>query len=118
MAGGEGLSTEEPVPFTYEIFQLAVRCLGDEIASWYAVETIQHGGVCTETVVPMRVSSDAAGRAIDVAKVVIEGLGMAGMLAAEVFVDDAGCIPISELAACPRNSGHWTTGGAVMSQLK
>ena len=116
-AGGEGLLIEELVPFTCEISQLVARRPGGEIASWCAVETIQRGGVCAETIAPARVSSNVAGRAADIAKAVAEELGVLGMLAVEMFVDGAGRILVNELAMRPHNSGHWTQDGAVTSQF-
>lgn len=117
-AGGEGLLIEELVPFTCEISQLVARRPGGEIASWCAVETIQRGGVCAETIAPARVSSDVAGCAADIAKSVAEELGVVGMLAVEMFVDGAGRILVNELAMRPHNSGHWTIEGAVTSQFE
>ena len=43
---------------------------------------------------------------------------MVGMLAVEMFVDDAGRILVNELAMRPHNSGHWTIEGAVTSQFE
>lgn len=117
-AGGEGMLIEELVPFTCEISQLIARRPGGEIACWCAVETIQRGGVCAETIAPARVSADVARRAADVAKTIAEELGVVGILAVEMFVDQSGRVLVNELAMRPHNSGHWTIEGAVTSQFE
>lgn len=117
-AGDEGVLVEEFVPFACEIAQLVARRPGGQTVSWCAVETIQRGGVCSETIAPARVNADVARRAAEIAETVADRLGVVGILAVEMFVDATGRVLVNELAMRPHNSGHWTIEGAVTSQFE
>jgi phosphoribosylaminoimidazole carboxylase (NCAIR synthetase) len=48
----------------------------------------------------------------------LEGLGVTGALAVELFETDDGRLLVNELAMRPHNSGHWSIDGSVTSQFE
>lgn len=65
---------------------------------------------------PARISDETAGRAIAIARQVIEKMGMVGLLAVEMFVTTHGDVLVNEIAPRPHNSGHQTIEGNITSQ--
>lgn len=121
---GAPLLVEEKVPFRRELAVLVARRPGGEVRTWPVVESVQRDGVCAEVVAPAP-DLDPATRdeALAVAARVVEGLGVTGVLAVELFEvpgADGGAprVLVNELAMRPHNSGHWTIDGAVTSQFE
>lgn len=121
---GAPLLAEEKVPFTRELAVLVARRPSGEVRTWPVVESVQQDGVCAEVVAPAPdLHEQTRQQALDVAVRVVEGLGVTGVLAVELFEvpDVAGGAPrvlVNELAMRPHNSGHWTIDGAVTSQFE
>ncbi|GAA4625465.1 5-(carboxyamino)imidazole ribonucleotide synthase [Cellulomonas oligotrophica] len=121
---GPALLAEELVPFRRELAALVARRPSGEVAPWPVVESVQTDGVCDEVVAPAPDLHEATARqALDVARRVVEGLDVTGVLAVELFeVDDldggAPRVLVNELAMRPHNSGHWTIDGSVTSQFE
>lgn len=113
------LLVEEFVPFTRELAQLVARRPSGQVATWPVVETIQRDGVCAEVLAPAPNASDALiAEANRIAATVVEGLGVTGVLAVELFETADGRLLINELAMRPHNSGHFTIEGSVTSQFE
>ncbi|WP_425956280.1 5-(carboxyamino)imidazole ribonucleotide synthase [Xylanimonas sp. McL0601] len=121
--GAPQLLVEEKVPFTRELAALVARRPSGEVRTWPVVESIQRDGVCSEVVAPAPGLSDALEAQVrDLAARVVEGLGVTGVLAVELFeapgADGEPAVFVNELAMRPHNSGHWTIDGAVTSQFE
>jgi 5-(carboxyamino)imidazole ribonucleotide synthase len=69
-------------------------------------------------VAPARVSAEIAEEAQRVASALAEGLGVVGLLAVEMFVDQDGRILMNEIAPRPHNSGHHTWEACAVSQFE
>jgi 5-(carboxyamino)imidazole ribonucleotide synthase len=65
---------------------------------------------------PARIPDETADKAISIARLVIEKMGMVGLLAVEMFVTTHGDVLVNEIAPRPHNSGHQTIEGNVTSQ--
>lgn len=132
-AQSDELLLEEKVSFTRELAQLVARSPSGEIRSWCTVETIQEDGVCAETIAPAPVDEEVARQARSIAETIAEKLGVVGVLAVEMFLDEydkqqldaaqgknevTPRILVNELAMRPHNSGHWTIEGAITSQFE
>lgn len=65
---------------------------------------------------PSEIESSVQEKAIELARKVIELLGMVGLLAVEFFVTKSGEVLINEMAPRPHNSGHQTIEGNRTSQ--
>ncbi|QAY68932.1 5-(carboxyamino)imidazole ribonucleotide synthase [Xylanimonas protaetiae] len=122
-AGAPQLLVEEKVPFTRELAALVARRPSGEVRTWPVVESIQRDGVCSEVIAPAPgLSSALEAQVRDLAARVVDGLGVTGVLAVELFEapgpDGGPRVLVNELAMRPHNSGHWTIDGAVTSQFE
>ena len=116
---GGSLLAEEKVDFIRELAQLSARRPSGEFVAWPLVETIQENGVCSVVLAPApNAAAEILERTVEIAKQVSEGLGVAGVLAVEMFEARDGRIVINELAMRPHNSGHFSIEGSVTSQFE
>jgi len=116
--GGQ-LLVEQKVEFKRELAQLCARNPSGDFESWPAVETRQKNGVCSEVLSPApKISSELAERAVQIAKLISESLGVTGNLAVEMFETTDGQLLVNELAMRPHNSGHFTIEGSITSQFE
>ena len=122
-AGAPQLLLEQKVPFTRELAALVARRPSGEVRTWPVVESIQRDGVCSEVIAPAPGLPEALESQVrELAATVVEGLGVTGVLAVELFEapgpDGSPTVYVNELAMRPHNSGHWTITGAVTSQFE
>lgn len=116
---GGSLLAEEKVDFIRELAQLSARRPSGEFVAWPLVETIQENGVCSVVLAPApNAAAEILERTVEIARQVSEGLGVAGVLAVEMFEARDGRIVINELAMRPHNSGHFSIEGSVTSQFE
>ena len=116
--GGQ-LLVEQKVEFKRELAQLCARNPSGDFESWPAVETRQKNGVCSEVLSPApKISSELSERAVQIAKLISESLGVTGNLAVEMFETTDGQLLVNELAMRPHNSGHFTIEGSTTSQFE
>jgi len=64
------------------------------------------------------VSPQVLAAAVEVARGVLEGLEVVGVLCVEFFLLEDGSLLVNELAPRPHNSGHWSFDAAVTSQFE
>lgn len=113
------LLAEELVEYRRELSQVLARRPSGEIALWPVVESVQRDGVCVEVIAPAPGSSDRLTEiAGAIARTVAESLGVAGVLAVELFETTDDRLLVNELAMRPHNSGHWTIDGSATSQFE
>jgi len=67
---------------------------------------------------PARISADISSRAVELSKKVISSLGLQGVLAVEMFLDEQDNLLINESAPRPHNSGHHTIETCITSQYE
>jgi 5-(carboxyamino)imidazole ribonucleotide synthase len=67
---------------------------------------------------PARISEEVKSRAIELSKKTITALGIHGLLAVEMFLDENDNLLINESAPRPHNSGHHTIESAITSQYE
>lgn len=111
------LLVEGHVPIATELAVLTARTASGDTAVYPVVETVQRGGICTETIAPARIDADTAHRAAELGRSVADAVGAVGVCAVELFAAADGELTVNELALRPHNSGHWTIEGAVTSQF-
>ncbi|MGB3830136.1 MAG: 5-(carboxyamino)imidazole ribonucleotide synthase [Ornithinimicrobium sp.] len=119
----EGVLLEEAVTFSREIAVVVARSPSGQAASWPVVETVQHGGICTEVLAPAPDLPESVAVAATEAALRIAGeLAVTGVMAVEMFeLTDPQAGPgfvVNELAMRPHNSGHWSIDGSVTSQFE
>jgi 5-(carboxyamino)imidazole ribonucleotide synthase len=114
---GGSLLAEQKVNFVRELAQLVARRPNGELATWAVVQTVQREGVCAEVISPAPNPTQVV-RAAKIAETVATALGVAGVLAVEMFETESGELYINELAMRPHNSGHFTIEGSITSQFE
>ncbi|HWH32670.1 MAG TPA: 5-(carboxyamino)imidazole ribonucleotide synthase [Egibacteraceae bacterium] len=117
-AHGRGLVllAERHVAMDCEVAVVVARRPSGEAVAYPVVQTVQRDGMLRELRYPAPVSHALAGEARRLALDVAERLGVVGLLAVELFVED-GALLVNELAARPHNSGHASIEGCVTSQF-
>ena len=116
---GVPLLLEELVPLRRELAAVVARSPFGQGAAWPVVETVQRDGICVEVLAPAPgLSAELAAQAQEMALVLARELGVAGVLAVELFETPDGRVLVNELAMRPHNSGHWTIEGSLTSQFE
>jgi 5-(carboxyamino)imidazole ribonucleotide synthase len=116
--GGQ-LLVEQKVRFKRELAQLSARNPNGDFASWPVVETRQQNGVCSEVLSPApNITAELSAKAVQIAQLISESLGVTGNLAVEMFETTEGNLLVNELAMRPHNSGHFTIEGSITSQFE
>lgn len=112
------LLVEERVAMRRELSAVVARSPYGQVACWPVTETVQHDGICVQTITPAPGLSDE--RAEEITRLAISiatELDVVGVLAVELFDIGSGVL-INELAMRPHNSAHWTIEGARTSQFE
>jgi 5-(carboxyamino)imidazole ribonucleotide synthase len=111
---------EERVDLAHELSVLVARSTSGEVAVYDPVEMVVREGdnVLDMLVCPAGVSAGVARAAQQLAREIVEALGIVGLLAVEMFVDEAGTVSVNELAPRPHNSGHHTIESCATSQYE
>jgi 5-(carboxyamino)imidazole ribonucleotide synthase len=107
---------ERRIPLDVEVSVLVARRANGETVVYPLAENQHRDGILDLTVVPARVSADAAAAATALAADIASALEYVGVLAVEMFVSD-GQLLVNELAPRPHNSGHWTLDACATSQF-
>ena len=109
---------ESFVDFEKEISVIVARSASGEVKSFPAVEMMFHPeqNMVEFLFSPAALSDEIEGRAQQIARDVVEKLGMVGLLAVEMFVTKDGQVLVNEIAPRPHNSGHQTIEGNETSQ--
>ncbi len=97
---------------------VAARGLDDEIACFPMTENRHHNHILDVSIAPGSVEPALARQAEDIARQILAGLDVVGVMAVEFFVTTDGRLLVNELAPRPHNSGHWTIDGAITSQFE
>jgi len=106
------------IDFDREISVVAARGADGQFVHYGATENQHSRHILDLSIAPARVHSDVAAEAVEIARCVLEKLGVVGVLCVEFFVTRDGGLMINELAPRPHNSGHWTVDAAVTSQFE
>ena len=115
---GSTLLLEEKLNFDYEIAIMVARSPHGQVATWAPTLTVQHNGICTQTVTPIpNFSQNLASQTVQIALKIAQGINLVGVMAVEIFVLGDQLF-VNELALRPHNSGHWSIEGSVTSQFE
>lgn len=106
------------VPFEREVSVVGARSPSGEVALYEPFENAHANHVLDVTSVPARLTPDTASRAHDIARAVLEGLDVVGVLCVELFALPDGALLVNELAPRPHNSGHITIDAHATSQFE
>ncbi|HXA64172.1 MAG TPA: 5-(carboxyamino)imidazole ribonucleotide synthase [Bryobacteraceae bacterium] len=106
------------IDFEREISVVAARGEGGQFVHYGAIENQHSRHILDLSIAPARVLADVANEAVEIARCVLERLGVVGVLCVEFFVTRDGKLLINELAPRPHNSGHLTVDACVTSQFE
>ncbi|HUS17340.1 MAG TPA: 5-(carboxyamino)imidazole ribonucleotide synthase [Chloroflexia bacterium] len=116
--GGRETVLEAFVDFAAEVSVVAARGLDGTFAHYGVIENSHAQHILDVSVAPAAVPSAVAEAAVGMARAVLEGLDVTGVLCVEFFVTRDGGLLINELAPRPHNSGHLTIEASVTSQFE
>ena len=112
------LIAEEQVDLALELSVICARDQQGRLATYPAAENRHVHGILDVSSTPARASGAVLGRADAVARQVATGLGLVGVMAVEMFVDQQGRVLVNEIAPRPHNSGHHTIEASATSQFE
>jgi 5-(carboxyamino)imidazole ribonucleotide synthase len=101
-----------------EISVVAGRGDDGQFVHYGAIENQHSRHILDLSIAPARVPPEISNRAVEMARTVLDQLGVVGVLCVEFFVTRDGALLINELAPRPHNSGHLTVDACVTSQFE
>ncbi len=116
---GESL-VEKLVSIKKELSVIVAQDSKKEIRAYdpFEMEFHENANLVEYLISPARISSDIRSRAVDLSRQTISALGIQGLLAVEMFLDEEDNLLINESAPRPHNSGHHTIESSVTSQYE
>lgn len=109
---------EALVPFTREVSVIGARGVDGDVALYEPFENHHENQILDLTSWPAAVGTETREAAHAIARGVLEGLDVVGVLCVELFVLEDGSLLVNELAPRPHNSGHLTIEAATASQFE
>lgn len=109
---------ESRVEFVAEVSVVGVRGLGGETALYEPVLNHHENHILDVSVVPAPVPGAVADDAREIARKLLEGLDVVGVLCVELFLREDGGLLLNEIAPRPHNSGHLTIEAHASSQFE
>ena len=106
------------VDFEREVSVVAARGTDGQFAHWGVIANEHRNHILDLSVSPAGVTPGVAREAEDVARGILEQLGVVGVLCVEYFLKKSGRLLVNELAPRPHNSGHLTIDASVTSQFE
>lgn len=119
IATGAGDSVLEAfIDFDREVSVVAARGADGTFVHYGLIENQHSRHILDISIAPARVEDDTVREAIEIARCVLETLGVIGVLCVEFFVTRDGKLLVNELAPRPHNSGHLTVDANITSQFE
>lgn len=111
---------EKAVDFEKELSVIVARNANGEIKAFPTVEMVFHPtqNLVEFLISPAEIHPSIEKKAQDLAKNIIDKLGLVGILAVEMFLTKDGEVLVNEIAPRPHNSGHQTIRGNFTSQYE
>jgi 5-(carboxyamino)imidazole ribonucleotide synthase len=122
-AAWSSLRTEEAVlegfiDFEREVSVVAARGLDGSFAHFGLIANDHSRHILDVSVAPAPVPPETVREAVEIARGILDGLGVVGVLCVEMFLTRDGRLLVNELAPRPHNSGHLTFDACVTSQFE
>jgi len=116
--GGQPCVAEKALELDCEISVMAARNPAGEVRTYAAARNHHENQILAWSVLPAGVPDALEKRAEQTAAGIVAGLGIEGMLCAEMFVTRDGDLLVNELAPRPHNSYHQSERGCATSQFE
>ncbi|MCX7801004.1 MAG: 5-(carboxyamino)imidazole ribonucleotide synthase [Fimbriimonadales bacterium] len=122
-AAWDGLERQPAILERFVEFEAELSVIGargsDGSFAWYGPVRNRHERhILDLTVAPGGFPPEVERRAVEIARGVLEALGVVGVLCVEMFLDGVGRLLVNELAPRPHNSGHYSFDACVTSQFE
>lgn len=111
---------EEKIAIAREVSVIAARNTRGEVVAYDPVgmEFNPEANLLDLLVFPEPLGKQQLDTALEIARGLITGLNICGLLAVEMFLDEAGNLYVNEIAPRPHNSGHQTIESCLTSQYE
>lgn len=106
------------VEFEREVSVIAARGADGSFAHYGLIENSHANHILDVSQAPADVPPGVTREAVDMARAVLEGLDVVGVLCVEFFLTNDGKLLLNEIAPRPHNSGHLTIEACVTSQFE
>jgi 5-(carboxyamino)imidazole ribonucleotide synthase len=116
--GGQEAILEAFVDFDREVSVVAARGLDGAFAHFGVIENRHQRHILDVSIAPAAVPPAVEREAVEIARGILEGLKVVGVLCVEMFLGRDGRLLVNELAPRPHNSGHLTFDACVTSQFE
>jgi len=116
--GGRESVLEARVDLALEFSVVAARGVDGAKAAYQPIQNRHERGILDLSVTPAAVAPGIARDALEIARGVLDGLDVVGVLCVEFFLARDGRLLVNELAPRPHNSGHLTIEAAATSQFE
>jgi 5-(carboxyamino)imidazole ribonucleotide synthase len=115
---GRPLLLERELPFVMELSIVVARGPDGVTVGFPMARNVHDHGILVESSAPAPIPDTTAAAALALASDLAIGMGMVGLLTAELFLMPDGSLVVNELAPRVHNSAHWTIEAAVTSQFE
>ena len=115
---GQESVLEAFVDFEREVSVVAARGLDGAFAHFGVIENTHSRHILDVSIAPAAVSPRVEKEAVAIARGILEGLSVVGVLCVEMFLTRDHRLLVNELAPRPHNSGHLTFDACVTSQFE
>ncbi|HYL41114.1 MAG TPA: 5-(carboxyamino)imidazole ribonucleotide synthase, partial [Candidatus Binatus sp.] len=109
---------ERELRFERELSVVAARAADGTMVVYPPARNVHDDGILVESTVPAGVAPGLDAAARELGELLATGMGLVGILTAELFLMADGSLVVNELAPRVHNSGHWTIEGAATSQFE
>ena len=116
--GGRPAVAEQALDLDFEISVMAARSPSGEVRSYPAARNHHEQQILAWSVLPAGIPKELERRAQEIARRIIAGLDLEGLLCVEMFVTISGELLVNELAPRPHNSYHQSERACVTSQFE
>ena len=116
--GGARCVLEGFVPFVEELSVVGARGLDGRVALYEPVLNRHRNHVLDVTLCPAPLPQATLAAAEEIARTVLDGLEVVGVLCVELFLLGDGALVVNEIAPRPHNSGHLTIDAHTCSQFE
>ena len=116
--GGLAVVVEQALELDFEISVMAARSPAGEVKSYPAARNHHERQILAWSVLPAGISPELEERAQALARGIVAGLGVEGLLCVEMFMTKTGELLVNELAPRPHNSYHESERACATSQFE
>ncbi len=116
--GGRPAEAERALDLEFEISVMAARSPAGEVRTYPAARNHHENQILAWSVLPAGIPGELEARAQAIARGIIAGLGLEGLLCVEMFVTKQGELLVNELAPRPHNSYHQSERACATSQFE